>query len=192
MREHRRDADATVGLKLVGSRGVEAGVGLHLGLDAAAAEVEAGGVGIVDGVGVIAFDPLAAGGGGGAAEGAGVGGTAIFEDEHFGEAGVFFEFAAAFGGEDFVGEVIAFEPLVDVLDFVLLAEADPGAELGIEEEAGVLEAFLQEGIGPGGELDGFAGGHGDRYIRGAACLQMERRAELTSKNTKGTKTHEDF
>jgi len=49
---------------------------------------------------------------------------------------------AAPGGEDFVGEVVAFEPLVERLNFGFVAEADPGAVVGIEEEAHIFEAFL--------------------------------------------------
>jgi hypothetical protein len=133
-------------------------------LDAGAAEEELGRVGVVDGVGVVAFDPLAAGGVFGAAEGAGGGVSAGFEEEVVGELGVFFEFAAALGGEDFVGEVVAFEPVVEGADFLFIAEADPGFVGGIEEESHVFEAFLDEGVGPGGELDGFAGGHGEEEI----------------------------
>lgn len=152
-----------VGLQLFFGAGVEAGVGFHAGLDAGAAEEEFGGVGVVDGVGVVAFDPLAAGGIFGAAEGAGGGVSAVFEEEVVGEFGVFFEFAAAFGGKDFVGEVVAFEPVVEWADFLFVAEADPGFVVGVEEEVHVLEAFLDEGIGPGGELDGFPCGH-ERWV----------------------------
>ena len=146
-------------------------VRLHAGLDAGAAEEEAGGGGVVGGVGVVAFDPLAAGGVGGAAEGAGGVGAAVFKHELVGELGVAFEFAAAFGGEDFVGEVVAFEPLVERLNFGFVAEADPGAVVGIEEEAHIFEAFLNERIGPGGDLDGFPGRHVGGYSGGFMGMQ---------------------
>ena len=59
---------------------VEPRVRLHAGLHASAAEEEPGGIGVVGGVGVVTFDPLAAGGVGGAAEGASGGISAVSED----------------------------------------------------------------------------------------------------------------
>ena len=68
-----------------------------------------------------------------------------------------------------------FQPVVDGLDFLVIAETNPGAELGIEEEAHVFEAFLDEGVGPGGELDGFAAGSCKwiyRRVKGNATRQL--------------------
>lgn len=152
-----------IGSELLISGGVEPGMGLHAGLDALAAEEEAGGVGVIGGVGVVALDPLAAGDAGVAAEGAGVGAAAVFERELVGEPGVFFGFTAALGGLDFMGEVVLLEPLVEGLDFVLGAELDPRAHAGVEEEPGIFEALLDEGIGPGGDLDHFACRHAAGY-----------------------------
>ena len=192
-------------LKLFFGGGVEAGVGLHAGLDTLAAEREAGGAGIVGGVGVIAFDPLAADFFGAAAEGAGVGRAAVFQDELVGEFGMFFEFAPAFGGEDFVGEMVALQPFVDGFDFGLGTEANPGSELVVEEKTHVLEALLDERVGPGGDFDGLARRHavgitveaGDckreenKHVRRLRGLTQRIRGEET-RSYEVTKTHEEI
>jgi len=71
MGETRETPMPRIRLKLVVGGCVESGVGLHVVLDALSAEEEACGVGVIGGVGVVAFDPLSTAGGGRAAEGAG-------------------------------------------------------------------------------------------------------------------------
>ena len=132
---------------------------LHALLHAGSAQVEPGGIWIVDRVGVVAFHPLAAGRVTCSAQGAHGRGAAISDDQLIRELGMFAGFAAAPGGDDFVGEVVAFEPVVEDVDFVGVAEADPGAESLVEEEAFVFKSFLNEGVWPGGKFDGFSRGH---------------------------------
>ena len=147
---------------VIGGR-IEPRVRGHARLGAGPTHVEAFGAGVIDIVGVIAFDPLAAGAVLGAAEGAAGGRAAILKEEFVGEFGEAFGFAAARGTGDFMSEVVAFEPIVDGRNFFFIREANPGAEFLIEEEADVFEAFLDEGIGPGGELDKFAGFHSGKF-----------------------------
>ena len=79
---------------------------------------------------------------------------------------MFLCFAPTRGWRNAKPQNVAFQPIAERRDLVVLRKMYPGASFRIVKEADVFEPLLHQRVGPGGKEDGFSRAeHSDRCTR---------------------------
>ena len=147
-------------LQRVFRRRVHPRVRLHTGLHAFATHVEPRGIGIVDRIRIIPFNPLPARCAGRAAQGTRVGRAAVALHKFITQPRVLFQLPASIRGQGLQRQQLPAHPVRDHFLLRLIAELDPGMQAFVEEEPHILQPFLRERVGKGGDFNDLARFHG--------------------------------